>query len=272
MSSHPEAQDSVEERHRRTLLDAAHRLIEQQGGISLRLDELTLEMVGAKAGVSRATVYRTWPNRDEFETDLLCDLAGPNGAGAGAFDQETINIATRMVAENLDDLATPESRRNLMREVVREAAAESFRAATTSVDWRGYVALSATVMTMSSGTRRDRVTQALQAAEAMFLDKMATFYEDMGLILGLRIREGVGTYRHVAAAGAAVVEGLSIRHLLNPDLVDHPLIVEGTRGPEEWSLAAYSFFGVIEQFTEPDPTYDARSALAAYLLRKSGIS
>lgn len=270
MSRKDQVVETPDDRNKKALLDAAHRLILERGGISLRLDDLSLDMVSAEAGLSRATAYRTWASKDDFELDLLCDLAGPNAHGAGAFDQETINLATRLVASNLDKLGDPTGRGELQREVIRLAAGQNFEAAKLSVDWRAYVALSATALTMPDSPRKSLILDALGRAEETFLNRMSAFYEDMSTILGLRLRQGIGDYRHVAAAGAAVVEGLSLRHLVNPGLVDSPLTMPGPGGPEEWTLAAWGFFGVINQLTEPDPDYDPQAALAKYFMRMSG--
>lgn len=54
------------QRTRRLLLEAAERLL-QQGGP----DSVTHLRVAEEAGVSRATVYRHWPERVDLLTDLL---------------------------------------------------------------------------------------------------------------------------------------------------------------------------------------------------------
>jgi hypothetical protein len=75
----------------------------------------------------------------------------------------------------------------------------------------------------------------------------------------------IPSYETLAAVGASVVEGLALRQVLVPEVVNKPIIIEGPDGPEEWHLAALGFFGVLEQSIEPDPDYDFSIALSTYL-------
>ncbi|TPG14047.1 TetR/AcrR family transcriptional regulator [Pedococcus bigeumensis] len=259
-----EATSESMERLRRRLLDAAQRIVERAGGVSVTLD-ITLDMVMKEAGVSRTSLYRAWPRKEEFEVDLLCDLAGPSWQGTAAFDEETILLARNVVAERLELLQTSGGREQLLREIVRRAANQNFSALVASAQWRTYVALTATILSMPDEDRRTRVRDSLQQAEAVFIQHMAVFYEGMSAILGYRLREPDLGFERLAAVGAAVVEGLGLRQLISAATVDAPLILEGPNGPEEWSLAAYGFFGVINQMIEPDPGYDVTTALTDYL-------
>ena len=66
---------------------------------------------------------------------------------------------------------------------------------------------------------------------------------------------------------SAVVEGLGLRHLGNPELVDAdfrgPASI--TLGADEsgWRLPALALVAILEGFLEPDPDYDAEAAVAA---------
>ncbi len=98
---------------------------------------------------------------------------------------------------------------------------------------------------------------------------MTNFYADMALILGLRLRSHVESDETVAAAGAAVIEGLGLRQLLTPDVVNRPLPLEEAGGPQEWHLAARAFLGIFDELVEPvdDSEYSFPKALATYLKR-----
>ena len=263
--STPDNSETID-RLRRRLLDVATELVEGAGGISVALD-ITLDTVMKAAGVSRSTMYRAWERKEEFELDLLCTLAGPTWQGTAAFDAETIALARTLVAGRLDLLHTPDGRWRLLRETIRQAANRNYEAVVHSAQWRSYVALTATVVTMSKEANRERVKQSLQDAENVFIDRMAVFYEDMAIIFGLRLRDHDMTYHRLAAVGAAIVEGLGLRQLLASEAVNTPLTIEGPDGPEQWSLAAYGYYNAISGLIELDPDYDFNTALTTYLTK-----
>lgn len=247
------------------MLDTAQRLVERAGGLAVSVENVSLEKVIKESGVSRTSAYREWANKDEFYIDLLCDLAGPNWQGTAAFDEKTILLARSVIAENLGQLASPEGRFLLMREAVRQAAEQNFNTVVSSSQWRSYVALTATALSLQDESTQARVVTALQEAERVFISRMSRFYQDMSLILGFRLRTGVTSFDTLAAVGAAVVEGLALRQILMSDLVQKKLELEGNNGVEEWHLAALGYFGVLEQLIEPEPNYDFTAALANYL-------
>lgn len=267
MSEREEPPPAGEETHlRRRMLDAAQRLVEQAGGLSVHLGNLPLDRVIKEAGVARTSVYREWDNKEAFYLDLLSDLAGPGWQGTAAFDEETIKLARNVVADRLDQLQTPGGRRRVLEEAVRQGARQNFGAVVASTAWRSYVTLTATLLSSPEETRR-RIQESLQAAEQVFLERMSDFYADMTVILGLRLRSHVKSFQTLAAVGASVVEGLGLRQMLIPDVVNAPVLVEGPDGPEEWHLAALGFLGILDALVEPDPAYNYPEALATYLKR-----
>lgn len=254
---------------RRRMLDAAQRLVEQDGGLAVSLENLGMDRVIKEAGVSRTSVYREWANKDAFYVDLLCDLAGPSWQGTAAFDDETIELARNIVAEHLDDLTTPEGRERLIREVIRVAAKRNFDAITRSTQWRTYVALTATALSLPDDESRQRVQASLQAAEHKFLANMTRFYDDMATVLGYKLRKHVDSYETVAAVGGSIVEGLALRQILVPHILARPVMVTTSGGVEEWNLAAISFFNLMMGMIEPNADYDSSRALVDYLKRLS---
>lgn len=60
------------ERARRAILKAAGELLERDG-----FSAVTVEAISARAGVSKATVYRWWPNKAAVVTDSFLDLIAP---------------------------------------------------------------------------------------------------------------------------------------------------------------------------------------------------
>lgn len=85
-------------RTKAVVLDAALRLLEAEGP-----DAVTHLRVAETAGVSRATVYRHWPERLDLLVDALASGATPAfAAPPGADARERLVAALRRAAENLD--------------------------------------------------------------------------------------------------------------------------------------------------------------------------
>jgi AcrR family transcriptional regulator len=58
---------------RRAILEAAVRLVERDG-----FSAVTVEAIAKRAGVSKATIYRWWPNKAAIVTDGFLKLNAPN--------------------------------------------------------------------------------------------------------------------------------------------------------------------------------------------------
>jgi AcrR family transcriptional regulator len=259
---------------RAKMLTAARDLV-FASGVTISLEDLSLEEVIRRAGVPRSSVYRIWPYKGDFVDDLLCHMAGPNWYGTSAFDQETIDLAAKIVGDHQQELSTPEGRRAVVLEAVRQAVLQNFRAIVTSQEWHIYIALVATARSTRDDAARARIEEALADSEARFLTTMTDFYQLMAEALGFRLRIPNYSYQHLAAAGAALVEGFALRQILaeaqrtdaahrkrqQPDidlggLISSPLPGPGIDGePADWSLPAIAFLGIIDAFVEPDPDF-----------------
>lgn len=250
---------------RRRMLDAGQRLVSQAGGLRISLEHLSMDGVIKEAGVPRASAYREWSSREAFQLDLLCDLAGPSWQGTAAFDEETIRLVRQIVADNLELLSTVDGRRRLLHEVVRQGAHQNFETLTSSPQWLAYVTLTGAVMSIDDDGQKERVLGALRNSEGTFIGRMGDFYEDLSIVFGFRLRRGVPNFRVVAALGAAVVEGLALRRVIAPDVVDTPVMVDGPSHQEAWHLASVGFLAVLEQMIEPVDDYDFATALPKYL-------
>ena len=72
-------------------------------------------------------------------------------------------------------------------------------------------------MSMDDPVLREAVQTALTEAEYAFVRRMATFYEDIALMLGLRVRPPFTSFETLAMLGAAVLEGRGLRQIALPD-------------------------------------------------------
>lgn len=270
---------------RELMIKAAADIVREQG-VMISLEEIAMDDVVRRAGVPRSSAYRIWPYKGDFVTDLLLEFAGPNWMGTAAFDEETLRTAARVLLADWTLLKTAKGRRALTLEAVRRAVERNLIAIESRADWLVYTALVATARGTGDDETRQQLAAELERAERQFVDTMADFYGEMTKILGIRPRPGV-TLRHIAAAGAAVVEGLAMRRNIlhankdNPrrvhgtwslaEVVETPLSGPGVDGQEApWQLAATAFMGILDALTEPDPSWkysdDARAlceALAA---------
>jgi hypothetical protein len=242
-----------EVRHR--VLQAACDSIYTRGGLTVSMDHLNFEVVIQRANVARSAAYRIWETKDHFVVDLLRHLAGPKWGGTAAFDEAAIVTAREVVRDRLDQLDTKDGRRAVMREAIRQATEQKFAAILGSAQWRTYVALNATVNSIVDSDIRAEIQNALIEAESRFITMMAGFYEAMARVLGVRPRKPF-RFEHLAAAGAAALEGSALRYLINPELVSEKFQVEGSRDDgEEWSLVAIAYLGIAESMLEDDTDY-----------------
>lgn len=219
--------------------------------------------------MSRSTAHRYWPTQEQFHEDVLSTLMGSLWQGTAAFDAETIGQVTRVVTERISDLATAEGRRATFREAIRVGVTRNFAAITGSVEWRTYVALAATMLSRDRKTDRGSSARRIfEDTESALVSYMVEFYEDMAVVLGFRTRYA-GGFSVLAGAGAAAIEGLALRQILTPELVDQTFVVEGPSGTEQWGLPALCFLGVADALVEPVADYDPEAALAEYFRRVS---
>ena len=82
----------------RAIIEAALALFAQSGA-----DGLSIEMVAAKAGVGKATIYRRWPGKEELLMDALTALRSPLPAPKGeSVRDDLVAILEVLRAESID--------------------------------------------------------------------------------------------------------------------------------------------------------------------------
>lgn len=233
-------------------------------------DDIRFEDLIAAAGVPRSSVWRIWPNKWAFMVDVLTSAADPEEANLlrAPVDPGTIEMARASLAANGEALRTPEGRRAVLVESVRQTVEHNYRTFAQSTSWRAYMAMIATAVAIGDDDARTRIAASLHAAERTgFIATMADFYSVILGGLGLRLRHPAYTFEHVAVSCAAVVEGLALRAALvegaqgleppadEPPLAD--LLESHLPGPNDgpWTTAAIALLGVVDAFCEPDPDW-----------------
>jgi AcrR family transcriptional regulator len=248
-----------------------------ESGLDVSLEMLSLEELIQVARVPRSAVYRKWPYKDAFIDELLCYVVGPGGhlGGHDAFDQETIDMVHKVIADNRHLLGTAGGRRALLREVVRQGAGQNFRAQ-LSPRMRIFTSLMGAVRSSKNLQARSNIAAAIEETQARSRDSITELIRYVMTTLGLRMRDSTSTVEQLQAAGAALIQGLAMRHdvaeaaadqwsnthetgVRPPDQVtDIPILRPGLDGqPAEWTLAALGYLGVVDSFLEPDPDFDA---------------
>ena len=258
----------------RSMLRAAVAMVSRTG-LTVSLDHISLEDIIRDAGVSRSAVYRRWPYKDLFFSDLVKELA--KDATPPAIVSEEVDLIQQIVAGRLDWLEPPELRRRLLLELFRQLSLLDFQAMLGSPGWRTYIALHATFMSLADGALRDHVQSALAQSEQAHNARIAQAWRQLTALFGYRLRPGSGvTFEAMATLVSATMRGLVVMALSSPEVAGQRIEASpfGASAPGEWSLPALGLGGIASAFLEPDPAveWDAeriaavRQALAALVL------
>lgn len=225
----------------------------RRDGLTVSLDSISLEDVIRDADVSRSAVYRRWPYKDLFISDLVKELA--KNATPEIVDGE-LELMRRILADHQDRLGTPELRHGLMVELFRQLALFDFETMYSSPGWRTYLALHATFLSLADGTLRDQVQAALAESERVQNMRVARAWRELTAIFGYRLKPGSGvTFETLATLLGATLNGLIIKALSTPGVAGHrvPACPFGAVTEQEWSMPALGLGGVAAAFLEPDP-------------------
>jgi AcrR family transcriptional regulator len=225
----------------------------RRDGLTVSLDNISLEDVIRDADVSRSAVYRRWPYKDLFISDLVKELA--KNATPEIVDGE-LELMRRILAGHQDRLGTPELRHGLMVELFRQLALFDFETMYSSPGWRTYLALHATFLSLADGTLRDQVQAALAESERTQNERVARAWQELTAIFGYRLRPGSGvTFETLATLLGATLNGLIVKALATPGVAGHRVLAHpfGAVTEQEWSMPGLGLGGIAAAFLEPDP-------------------
>jgi AcrR family transcriptional regulator len=252
-----------EDETERRMLQAALAMV-HKSGLTVSLEHIGFEDVIREADVSRTSAYRRWPHKDLFFSDLVLALARDPAPGIFADEMDLIRHVT---AGRLDALADPQARHALVTELFRQLAVLDFETLYASPGWRTYLALHATLLSLSDGGLRGQVQAALARAEQDHLARVARAWQLIAGLLGFRLRPQDGvTFENLAVLIDAAMRGLVLTALTVPDVAAHRTTAQPFGAPEaaHWSLPALGLGAIATAFLEPDPefTWDSRRASA----------
>lgn len=237
------------------MLQAALDMVSRTG-LTVSLDHISFEDVIRDANVSRSAVYRRWPYKDLFFSDLVAKLAEDS---TPTIVDDEVALMRRILTEHLDWLETPGARRDLISELLRELALLDFQIMYGSAGWRTYMALHATFMSLADGDLRDQVQVALAASAERRTRRVATAWEVLTGLFGYRLRPELGaSFETLATLLSATLHGLIVMALSTPDIAAHRTQASpfGAASTHEWSLAALGLASIATSFIEPDPAIE----------------
>jgi AcrR family transcriptional regulator len=246
----PRAKRTSPEEVKRRVLDAAKSRIAEEGGLTLGFDHLPLESYIKAAEVPRSSVYRIWDSRAAFVADLIQDLFD-DGDFTQGFSPSTRHAIEAVLRDHFTLVqGTAEQRHALMLEMVRVGVATNLEAADASEFRRSYWTLASGVPSIAPGLIRDAAIITVTRIEASFLTAMASFYETLLGLIGLRLRDPF-TPRHIAVLTNSIVDAFTHRFELDRDIVETVFMGPGIDGePAEWTYAAWSIASAIDGMTE----------------------
>jgi AcrR family transcriptional regulator len=254
------------------MLRTATALIDASG-LTVSLDHISFEEVIQQAGVSRSAAYRRWPYKDLFFSDLLKELArAARPAAVSGFEAAAVSIREIAMA-HLDWLETPDGRHDLVLEMIRRAALNDFETMFGSTEWRTYLALHATFLSVADEELRNDLQAALATSERGFISRIADSWEQLAGLLGYRLRPEVqGSFEMIASLASATLRGLVIMALSTPEIASRRIQARpfGAAQTAEWSQVALTAASIAFAFLEPDPTIEWEDGRLAEVRRALG--
>ncbi|GAA1995495.1 hypothetical protein GCM10009799_22370 [Nocardiopsis rhodophaea] len=259
---------SDQETERRMLQAAMDQV--SSAGLTVSLEHISFEDVIRDAGVSRSAVYRRWPYKDLFFSDLLKELARGTSPGIVEENPEARRAVDQTILDRLDWLKTPSLRIALAAEILRQGAPAELQTFLRSPEWRTYLALHATFLSLPEGELRAEVQASLAESERNVTAGLASAYERVASLLGLRLRPTLGTgFEALATLANAMVRGVVVMAPATPALSEETIRADlfGAPDPADWTLPGLALGALAAAFLEADPDVEVDDDRVAEIRR-----
>lgn len=237
------------------MLDAALATVNRVG-LTVSLEHISLEDVIREAGVSRSAVYRRWPYKDMFFSDLLRTIAKASTPSEIPDAGPTTSSVRTVVRDRLDWLRTAEGRHALIVEMLRVGNLRDLDELARSTAWRTYIALQATYLSLDDGELRDEIGASLADSERSLVRRTAANFAYYLELMGYRIKPGLGAdVETVIAVGMPLVRGAIVMGPAAPQITTARSQADpfGAGGESDWSPVAVAMTSIVLTYVEPDP-------------------
>ena len=254
------------------MVDAALAVVNRMG-LTVSLEHISLEDVIREAGVSRSAVYRRWPYKDLFFSDLLRALARATGPAEVPDARPSLEHIRSVVVDRPDLLRTEEGRHALAVEMLRIGNLTDLAAMAESTAWRTYMALHATYLSLDDGELREEIGESLAESERALVRKTAKTFAGYLDLMGYRIRPELDADAEtVVAVTMPLIRGAIIVAPALPQITAHKVHSNpfGSRGSAEWSPVAIAMTSIALAYIEPDPDVEWDEARVEKVLRTFG--
>jgi hypothetical protein len=246
--------EETEQRMLRAAMDMVNR-----AGLTVSLEHISFEDVILDAGVARSAVYRRRAYKDQFFSDLLRELAKGASPAIAGVNPDATAAARRIILDRLDWLKQPGLRPALIAEVLRQGAPKELQIFSDSPEWRTYIALQATFLSLPGGDLRTEIQASLQESERRMTAVVADAYQQLTSLLGCRLRPELNaTFADIATLTNATMRGMVTMAPSTPELATRATHANpfGAPHPADWSQPALAMAGIVMTFIEPDPTVE----------------
>jgi hypothetical protein len=245
----------------RELLLRTGRTILYEEGLGSGAESLTFKRVFDRieddAGIrltNASVIRRVWENQAAFQIDVLVTIA---------LDESTddIELALKDIGPVFAaiDRTSPETRAAGLRELCRVGGAANAKSLLRSSTWPSWISVWALAATGYPGARDHRIESALLRSYETFTEQIQRMYETLTSFLGYRLREEF-TYRQFVIATDSLGQGYGLRVRVDNSVSEVMMRSTGPGGqPQEWTLFAVAFEGLLQQFFEIDPAWRPRA-------------
>ncbi|MFT4108898.1 TetR/AcrR family transcriptional regulator [Propionicimonas sp.] len=225
------------------------------GGLAVSLDHISLEEVITASGVSRATAYRVWSNKQEFLADVM--VAAVRATTLEVDSPREVEHVLELVEGNPDLATDPALRRHVVVDGLRVSVQADLERMVTSTRWATYLALSATARGLPDGGLRTEVTSALAQAERQFSAHRVSVYARLPRLLGYRLvppLDAANGFEVMAEAAGALMTGFVVKIASRPALLEDTFALAAFGAGElEWTMPGFALTGMLLSYLEPDP-------------------